>query len=68
MKLGHLGQAILVVLAIGVTGCSGLAQQGESDVSQVGLKVTYEGWGGRGRVRRFYGVGPHFCKSGLWIY
>ena len=40
MKLGHFGQAILVVSAIGVTGCSGLAQQAKA--TSQGLKVTYE--------------------------
>jgi len=40
MKLGHLAQAIVVVSAIAVTGCSGLAQQMKA--TSQGLKVSYE--------------------------
>ena len=40
MKLGHLAQAIVVVSAIAVTGCSGFARQAKATTQ--GLQVNYE--------------------------
>jgi hypothetical protein len=39
-KLGHLAQAMVVVSAIAVTGCSGFARQAKATTE--GLKVSYE--------------------------